>query len=258
MPDSEQKEDSQERFGRYAGRYVTSRSHAEGVDLDRLVAMAAPRPDWILLDVASGGGHTALKFAPLVAKVIATDITPNMLAAARRFITSRGVANVAFGFADGHELPFAQGVFDLVTCRIAPHHFRDPGRFIQEGYRVLKPGGTLLVQDHLLPEDEETGIYIDDFERRRDPSHNRAFSRSAWVGMFAAAGLAVEQVEEVPKRHALLPWAQRQGCSPEAINELRRRLAEAPPIAAGWFQTEQVEGPNSTFVNHHILISGRK
>ncbi|MCJ7701901.1 MAG: class I SAM-dependent methyltransferase, partial [Anaerolineales bacterium] len=148
--------------------------------------------------------------------------------------------------------------FDLVTCRIAPHHFVDCLCFVRQGSRVLKRGGVLLVQDHVLPENEQSARYVDAFERLRDPSHNRAFSRSAWVGKFAAAGLAVEQVEEVPKRHALLPWAQRQGCSPEAISELRRRLDEAPPIAAGWFQAEQVEGPNSSFVNHHILISGRK
>jgi len=73
---------SQERFGRFAQAYVTSQAHAQGNDLDRLTELAQPEPDWIALDIATGGGHTALRFAPLVERVFATDITPKMLHAA--------------------------------------------------------------------------------------------------------------------------------------------------------------------------------
>ncbi|MBN1934676.1 MAG: HAD-IA family hydrolase, partial [Anaerolineae bacterium] len=113
---------SRGRFGQFAQRYVTSRSHAQGNDLNRLLDIAQPQPHWHVLDVATGGGHTALKFAPYVASVVASDLTPAMLDAAKAFITAQGAGNVQFKLADAEALPFDAATFDLVTCRIAPHH----------------------------------------------------------------------------------------------------------------------------------------
>jgi ubiquinone/menaquinone biosynthesis C-methylase UbiE len=249
---------SQERFGQFAGNYVTSQSHAKGYDLDRLVEVANPQADWLVLDIATGGGHTALKFAPRVRKVIATDLTPKMLVAAEKFIRDQGVTSVVFEPADAEALPFGDDTFELVTCRIAPHHFPDCARFIREGSRVLKPGGLLLVQDHLLPKDQAAAQYIDAFERLRDPSHNRAFSESEWLAMFVQAGLRVEHTEEIIKRHRLVSWAARQGCSKDTVEQLTRAITEAPSIAADWLQAEDPGSSQCSFVNHHILIAGRK
>ncbi|MFL7790536.1 MAG: methyltransferase type 11, partial [Anaerolineae bacterium] len=58
---------SQERYTQYAQGYVTSKAHAQGSELERLVDIARPQPNWIVLDAATGGGHTALAFAPHVA-----------------------------------------------------------------------------------------------------------------------------------------------------------------------------------------------
>ena len=74
---------SQVRFTQFAEAYVTSQLHAKGYDLDRLVEIANPQVDWLVLDIATGGGHTALKFAHHVCQVIATDITQKMLLLAR-------------------------------------------------------------------------------------------------------------------------------------------------------------------------------
>ncbi len=257
-PNQESKSLSKARFGQFAQGYVASQSHAKGYDLDRLVEIAKPQVEWQALDVATGGGHTALKFAPLVSRVIATDITPEMLSAAEKFIRDQGVTNVAFEPADAEDLPFAGSTFDLVTCRIAPHHFPDCAGFIRQGNRVLKPGGLLLVQDHVLPEDQTAARYIDRFERLRDPSHNRAFSQLEWERMYEEAGLKVTHREEITKRHQLLPWAERQGCSLETIHQLQRLLLEAAPIAADWLQVEGSDLPGMSFVNHHILIAGQK
>src|SRR3954452_19591175 len=53
--------------------YVRSATHAGGDDLARLVAVIAPQPSDRLLDVATGGGHVAKAFAPMVAEVVASD-----------------------------------------------------------------------------------------------------------------------------------------------------------------------------------------
>lgn len=249
---------SQERFSRFADSYVTSDTHAKGQELDRLVEIARPRPDWVVLDLATGGGHTALRFAPHVARVVATDVSPGMIRAARSFASERGVGNIAYGLADAQDLPFEDGAFDLVTCRIAPHHFEDPPRFVHEGARVLKDGGLLLVQDHLVPEDDGAARYVNAFERLRDPSHNRAYSRSEWIGLFVAAGLQVEAVDQILKRHAFVPWVERQRCSPGVVARLVEMVEAADGSVRAWLHPQRWGTPEAEFVNPHIIIAGRR
>ncbi|HZD57135.1 MAG TPA: class I SAM-dependent methyltransferase [Anaerolineales bacterium] len=249
---------SRKRYTKYGQGYVKSETHAKGEDLEGLLAMAQPQPDWMVLDVATGAGHTALKLAPLVAKVIATDLTPKMLAVARDFIAAQGVENVEFRQADAEELPFEDETFELVTCRIAAHHFPNPGRFVQQSARVLKPDGLLLLQDQVVPEDPETGQYINAFETLRDPSHNRALSENEWVEILQRHGLTVEDTRLVVKRHAFLEWAEMQGCTPAVIEQLSEMLREAPFFAAAWLQAREVDTPGASFANHHLLIAGRK
>ncbi len=253
------KAQAQQRFGQFAQGYVTSPSHARGADLERLLELAQPQPDWLALDVATGGGHTALTFAPHVGRVIASDLTPAMLGAARAFIRERGAANVIFTTGDAEALPFATGTFDLVTCRIAPHHFPDVFRFVQESARVLKPGGALLVEDQLVPDDDRAARYVDAFERLRDPSHHRIYADYEWRGLFLDAGLTVEHAESLVKSGTrLLPWAERQGCAPGIIERLQVMLAQAPEAVAAWLRPTCAGTPDAAFDHHYILILGRK
>ena len=257
---------SRQRFARYAERYVTSPTHAKGTDLERLVSIANPQPSWIALDVATGGGHTALRFAAHVAQVTATDLVPDMLDAARASVASHGVENIAFEIADAEDLPFKDGRFDLVTCRIAPHHFADCAVFVTECARVLRPptpkegrpGGTLIVQDHVLPDDLTAGRCIDAFERLRDPSHNRAFAQGEWIELFERAGLTVTHTEQLTKQHRFIPWAERQDCTPETIARLVDMIEQASDTVRGWMQPRHFGTPDATFVNHHIIIAGQR
>src|SRR5881628_507865 len=100
MSDSTIKKLVQSQFGAVAERYVTSAIHARGGDLARMIALAQPRGDERLLDIATGGGHTALAFAPLVRAVVATDLTPRMLEAAEAFIHEQSATNISFEIAD--------------------------------------------------------------------------------------------------------------------------------------------------------------
>lgn len=247
---------SQQRFGQFAQNYVTSATHAKGADLQRLYEMANPQPDWLVLDIATGGGHTARRFAPHVAHVIAADLTPRMLEAARSFINRSDVTYVA---TDAEALAFSDNTFDLVTCRIAPHHFPDVFRFVQECARVLKPGGKFTLEDHVTPEDDRAARYIDAFERLRDPSHHRAYAEYEWRGMFLDAGLKVEEVEIMSRPSGdLVTWAQRQGCTPEIIEKLQVMLAQAPEPVVDFLRPRCVGTPEAEFDHNYILISGRK
>lgn len=245
---------SQQRFNQYAQLYVHSEAHARNDELGRLIELAQPQPDWKMLDIATGGGHTALAFAPHVASVIASDIAPQMLEAARAHITEQGVTNVQFREADAENLPFGNAVVDLVTCRIAPHHFPKAARFVREAARVLKQGGRVVIQDHLRSDDPIVADYAESFERLRDPSHHLAFTEAEWVAMFEAAGLVVEQTLTTIKRLPFIPWAERQGCRPEVIDQLVEMMRTAPD----WMGVQDLDTPDVSFVNHNIYISGRK
>ena len=87
-----QKQAIQTHFGASAEAYVTSAVHRHATDLEQARALLQLRGDERLLDVATGGGHTALFFAPDVREVIGTDLTPAMLAAAERYIRGQGRA----------------------------------------------------------------------------------------------------------------------------------------------------------------------
>lgn len=249
---------SKARYSRFADGYVTSETHARGSDLDRLLAIAQPQPQWQALDIATGGGHTALKFAPHVAHVIASDLTPRMLDRAQRFIIEeRGIDNVSFELADAENLPFESDRFDLVTCRIAPHHFPDAQRFTRECARVLKPAGIFMLQDQTLPRDPAGARFVDAFERLRDPSHNRAFDEGEWLLMLERAGFKIEHSEQYLKRHDFIPWARRQGNDKATIASLIQMLREAPPLVREWMDPQDWGRENATFLNRHILIRGR-
>ncbi len=249
---------SQARYTRFADGYVTSETHASGSDLDRLIAIAQPARHWQALDIATGGGHTALKFAPYVKHVIASDLTPRMLEKARRHIVEvKGIKNVSFQEADAEALPFEADRFDLATCRIAPHHFPDARRFLRECARVLKPDGVLMLQDQLLPDDEPAAQFVDAFERLRDPSHNRAFNETEWTTMCAQAGFELEYSEQYIKRHQFLHWARRQGNDDAKIERLVGMMRQAPPAGREWMDPADWGAESATFVNRHIIVRGR-
>ncbi len=69
----------QDYFSRTAESYVGSFSHRAGDDLQRLIELGDWNPQLQALDIATGGGHTALAIAPHVAHITVTDLTPRML-----------------------------------------------------------------------------------------------------------------------------------------------------------------------------------
>jgi SAM-dependent methyltransferase len=246
------------RFGEFSDRYVNSPDHAQGTDLDDLLGLAAPQPGWHALDIATGGGHTALKLAPHVPRLTVSDLSPRMLAAARRHLQAQGAAHASYCPADAENLPFAAGAFNLVTCRIAAHHFPDAARFVQEAARVLQPGGVLVVQDQVLPEDPLAARYLDAYETLRDPTHQRGYSAAEWEALFAAAGLAVEATLEVDRRHNFAAWTGRQDNSPHTVAMLEALVAAAPPGVQAWLDPQEFGTPEASFALHYLLIRGVK
>jgi ubiquinone/menaquinone biosynthesis C-methylase UbiE len=216
----------QEQFGKTAAHYLTSKPHAKGKSLERLVDLTAPQKDWRALDVATGGGHVAYTFAPHVARMWATDITQEMLDMVKAEAAKRGLSNIRTTYAKAEALPFEDGSFDLVTCRIAPHHFDSIPAFLSEVHRVLKPGALLALVDNVVPAGA-VGDYVNAFERLRDPSHLRAWTLDEWRTALEAAGLPPQHEEKIYKTMEFKSWAQRYDATMQAL--LRAMLTQVTP-----------------------------
>ena len=217
-------------FGAVADAYATSTYHASGGDLAALVRAAGLSGTEHVLDLGCGAGHAALAMAAHAADVTAVDVTPDMVATASRVAAERGATNVTVRVADVADLPFADAQFDIVTSRVAAHHFADPRQALAEAFRVLRPRGRLLVIDSVAPETAALDTFMNCFELLRDASHVRNWRPSEWLAMLGAAGFHQPAVLE---RFAIpldgQAWVERMRTPSFKVDTIRRLFADATP-----------------------------
>jgi SAM-dependent methyltransferase len=190
-----------DRWSAHAQAYRESETHRSGADLDLLVEWAEGQT---ALDVATGGGHVARRLREAGLDVVTVDPAPGM----EPDVISRA-----------EHLPFADGSFDLVVTRIAPHHFADVQAAIDEMARVS--GNLVLVVDNLYRDD-----VVEEAERLRDPTHVRNYGEEEWRGLFAHAGLDVEATQLVDTDIDLEPWLARAGCEGDEAERVKALLAD--------------------------------
>jgi SAM-dependent methyltransferase len=244
----------QAQFGASAAAYVTSAGHAAGPDLEWLLAWGRRRGAARVLDIATGGGHTALAFARFTPSVVAMDVTVPMLEAARQFITRAGASGVRFVGGDVEALPFRDGSFGTVTCRIAAHHFPALLPALRQVTRVLRAGGTFLVQDILGHDDAEAAGFILEVERRRDPSHVRAYRQLEWTAFLRATGLTVLDETVMSKVRPWDEWTTRMRMTPDARAELERFVLAAPAHCQDAFEFRIEGGRIVSFTDRMLLL----
>ncbi len=249
-------------FAERAAFYATSAVHADQAVLDRLVELAQPQATDRVLDVATGTAHTALAFAPHVAHVIATDITPEMMAQGEMLRAEAGIENLEFRMAEAHDLPFEDAAFDIVTCRRAAHHFVDVAKALREMTRVLKPGGRLVIDDRSVPEDDFADATLNRLDWLHDHSHVRQHRASEWRGMMQPhrgasqeAGCKIEAIETYTKHRPLSAFTN----GVDAVD-----VAEIESIVAGLSADQRallnvVEKDGEVYLNHwYITVIGVK
>jgi 2-polyprenyl-3-methyl-5-hydroxy-6-metoxy-1,4-benzoquinol methylase len=195
--------------------------------IQRLVAAARLTGNERVLDIATGPGYIAEAFARAAREVVGVDLTDAMLAIAKQRTQERGISNVSFRAADAQNLPFENGSFDVVVCRLALHHLQKPLEVLREMARVCRAGGKVVVEDIYASEHPERGAYQDRWEILRDPSHVRTLPLSELLQLFRDAGL---ETDSVTTADDLTPeverWLATTKTPPERANEIRHLLDE--------------------------------
>ncbi len=248
-------EEAKRIFGERAARYTTSAAHIDPQVLARLVELAAPQRDWLVLDVATGTGHTAFALANHVHAVIGIDLTVEMLKELKRLGATRGIANVALGLADVHDLPFPSETFHLITCRRAAHHFSRIGQALCEMRRVLRAGGRLVIDDRSVPEDDFVDACMNRLDWYHDESHVREYRPSQWQQLLEDHGFAVEAIQGYVKHRPLTAFTA--DVSPENVRGIHEVLEGLTPEQRAALNLRDVDG--QPHLNHwYVMISGTK
>ena len=193
-----------------ADAYRTSAIHSQGLDLDLTVEWCEPGPGVTVLDVATGGGHVARRLRELGATVVTVDPAPGMKADTT---------------APAEDLPFADGSFEAVACRVAAHHFADVLQAVKEMARVAKHRVVICDNTFVSESSEEA-------DRVRDPSHVRNYGIAEWHSFFELAGLDVAAEEFMQRPLEIQPWLDRAQTPPQDQPRVRELLGDR--IRDGW------------------------
>lgn len=116
-----------------------------------------------MLDIGCGPGHVALLVAARIgdAEILGVDLAANMLRhAERRRAASPHRSRLRFEIADAKRLPYADASFDTVFSNTIMHHIPEPAPYLAEAFRVLRPGGVLLIRDLFRPPTPERALEL--------------------------------------------------------------------------------------------------
>jgi SAM-dependent methyltransferase len=239
-------------FGPRAQAYLDSPVHAAGQDLDLLEQRVGSRPEAIALDMGCGGGHVSFRLAPLVKKMVAYDLSPDMLATVTEESRRRGLQNIVTKQGAAEDLPCPSEAFDVAATRFSAHHWRDLPAGLAQMHRVLKPGGMGFFMDTIAPEDPLLDSWLQTLELLRDPSHVRNPSLEGWRAMLTKAGFIVEETAQFRIRLDFAAWISRMKPPAVHVEAIRSLQQRAPLEVVDYFR---IEGDGSFELDTAMIVA---
>lgn len=227
-----------EQFGNTAQAYLSSTVHAQGADLaamqDVARRMALPR----VLDLGCGAGHASFAVAPVAQSVVAYDLSDAMLDVVTQAAAARGLDNIRTQQGDVGQLPFPGAVFDLVVTRFSAHHWLDVPAALQEAWRVLRPGGKLVIVDIVAPAQALFDTTLQAVELLRDGSHVRDYRLCEWANKLNMAGFSHRLDSQWKLEMRFAEWVARMRTPALREQAIRSLFDSAPREARDYFAVQ--------------------
>ena len=174
------------------------------------------------LDIGTGPGHIPLLICEEVpgSSVLGVDLSENMLLHAERHREASAFADrIEYQLMDAKDLDLPDGHFNAVYSNTILHHIQDPRPFLSEAYRMLRPGGALLIRDHFRPQsearrDEIVDLYaVDASPNQRElfrASLHAAFTPEELRAIADEAGLKDAEIVIDSDRHMSLQFESKR------------------------------------------------
>ena len=183
------------------------------------LSLTGLRPGQHALDVAGGTGDLArgmLKQVGREGRVVLSDINPKMLEIGRdRLLDAGHVGNVEFIVADAERLPFDDDSFDCLTIGFGLRNVTDKAAALRSMYRVLKPGGQLLVLEFSTPVAPGLKPLYDAYSFQVLPLLGRLVANDA-----ASYRYLAESIRQHPNQEVMLEMLQSAGFSQARYHNL--------------------------------------
>ena len=215
-------------FTLQAESFNTSTAAQDGRTLDELMRLASPGAEERWLEVACGSGIVSRRIAPAVREVHGVDMTPAMIEVARREAAAAGLSNATFAVGDATALELPTASVDGAITRFSIHHIPAPIRLLGELARVVRPGGRVILADHVADPEADAAAWSQEIERLRDPSHWACLPVSRLRQLGAQAGLELDDEQLIPLALDFDDWLQRGSGGPGARAVIERQLDHRP------------------------------
>ncbi|NRA85770.1 MAG: bifunctional demethylmenaquinone methyltransferase/2-methoxy-6-polyprenyl-1,4-benzoquinol methylase UbiE [Gammaproteobacteria bacterium] len=161
------------------------------------------RPGQKVLDLAGGTGDLTAKFSKIVGNtglVILADINDSMLKVGRDKLRDLGVvSNVEYVQANAQALPFPENTFDLITIAFGLRNVTDKDEALRSMYRVLKPGGRLLILEFSKPSNQMLSKAYDMYSFNLLPTMGKLIANDSESYKYLAESIRMHPNQETLK-----------------------------------------------------------
>lgn len=237
-----------------ASRIEAVQDHGKETDISRILEIAQPEKDDLVLDLVTGLGHVARAFAPHVDRVDAIDPDGAILKGAEVLVENEQRKNIKLMDGSPYELPFRDGTYDIVTARMALRHLGNPLNVIREAHRVLKPSGKFIIADSLAPSHTDLQGFLKNLISSLDRSHIRSFTLAELEDMLGIENFEIDLIEIYPKHNDFGAWTEKLSIDESSIRMITMMLRNASDRAKRHFRVIEDNGKIISFVTWMILI----
>jgi SAM-dependent methyltransferase len=238
MPDADAHAGSiRDEFAHQADAFAASPVMSLDETLGAVIELVPEDPAARWIEVACGPAAISRALAPRVGSIEGVDLTPAMVEKAAAEARSAGLDNLSFAVGDATALDFEDASFDGAITRFSLHHIPAPERVVEEMARVVRPGGLVVIADHVTDDDGGAAAWHEPIERLRDPSHWACLTPRRLAAIGKRAGLTLDSEQVIPFEIDYGEWLNRGSGGPTNAALIDRLLAKAPASAESFVVT---------------------